>query len=154
MKTETKMRMIQAPYTAYIAEDGIEFPTEEQCLAYEAKVLKNCAAIVKSLEQWELDIPFAGWDMEPDLQVMYMLRNKNEYEALEEYYQNEYGVDYWYGDAPESYPTAYIVLGRECYANGWELTGKMTEGWRELYTLTKAVHEKIINEVVEAYNIP
>ena len=152
MKTETRMHTVQMPYIAYVAEDGIEFSTAEQCLAYEVKVLKNHTAIVKSLEQWEINIPFAGWDTEPDLTMMYMLRNENEYEALEKYYKDMYGEDQWYGEAPGSYPTAYIIIGREGYVNGWELNGKMTAEWRSLYTLTEAVHEKIIKEAMEAYN--
>ena len=151
MKKETRMRTIQQTYTVYVSEDGIPFPTEEKCLAYENNVLNRYESIVKSLDQWELKIPFSGWDTEPDCTKMYVLRNENEYSALKKYYIEAYGEDEWYGEAPGSYPTAYIILGREGYVNGWELNCKMMEEWRELYVLTNAVHKKITIEATEAY---
>ena len=120
MKIVVTIEMMPKPTTKYVADDGREFDTKHQCEQYETTTLIP-RKIIQNMPQWELDIPFVGWDIEPNVTKMFVVRNKEEYDALESYYGGPCADDEWWGDEPKSYPAAYIIITRDGYSNGWEV---------------------------------
>jgi len=149
MKKITETKMIPHQYTKYVAEDGTEFLTEQQCIYYEQTV-KRAEKALATLPQWNLNMPFIGWDMEEDTQKLYVLRDEKDYNNLETYYVAVYGEDTWYGDPPEHYPVAYVVIGREGYVNGWETNSIQAKGFHDMCNL---FYEVLFDISTGKYNV-
>ena len=117
----------------YEAFDGKCFDTEEECLQYEASITQK-RNIVKNIENVECHIPFADWDMDPDTSKLYFIKNKEEFEALKEYYASECYDDTWWQDV-KAYPVVYLVFAREGWASTYQISKHTIDGFNECINL-------------------
>ena len=118
MKTVREVKSVYV--NRYEACDGKRFDTEKECIEYES-TLDTKRPLVKSIEHTTCWIPFSGWDMEPDESRLYLIKNKEEFEALKSYYSEEFVSDTGWLNTPKTYPEAYLILARECYVVGYRL---------------------------------
>lgn len=107
--------------TKYEASDGCRFDTEQECIDHEA-TLGTKRSLVKSIECTNCWIPFSGWDMDPDASKLYLIKSREEYEALNEHYSTEYDSYNEGWDASDEYPVVFLVLAREGYSIGYRLS--------------------------------
>lgn len=123
--------------TKYEASDGARFNTEQECIEHEA-TLDAKILLVESIERTNCWIPFSGWDMEPDESKLYLVKNKEEFDALRDWYSGEFSSDSDWWDKPKAYPTTYLVLARECYVTGYRLDKNVVDNFTNV--------AKLINE--------
>ena len=120
--------------TKYEASDGARFNTEQECIEHEAK-LNAKRSLVESIECTTCWIPFSNWDMEADESKLYLIKNEEEFEALRDYYSEEFSSDSDWWDEPKVYPTTYLVLARECYVTGYRLDKNVVDNFTNVAKL-------------------
>lgn len=113
--------------TKYRAADGTTFNTEQECADYEKQCLGQ-EAIYKAIECKNIYDPFALWDSEPDVNQLYILKSKADYEALKAHFMD--GVDYW--EEPDNYPEVIAVFSKDCYSMGYVIDKDRVKYFEEL----------------------
>lgn len=123
--------------TKYEASDGKRFDNQADCEAYEA-TLDDKRSLVKSIECTNCWIPFSGWDMDPDVSKIYLVKSESELEALRSKYAEEYSSDSEWMYSPDRYPAAYLVMARESFAIGFTLSEDFVDMFHKVGDL---IHE-------------
>ena len=120
--------------TKYEAIDGCRFNTEQECIDHEA-TLNAKRDLVESIECTTCWIPFSAWDMEPDESKLYFINNEEEFEALRNYYSDEFSSESDWWDEPKTYPVTYLVLARECYVVGYNIDSNVIDNFTNVIKL-------------------
>lgn len=143
MRVTTRTKTVYQTVKQYIADDGTVFESEDECREYETRFNGNLEAEYDQIEKHYIDLPFTGWDSEPDLSNIYILKSDKDYETLRTWMQIKESVDDWYGDDPDTYPAAYLVIGRDTFNVGFNLNQHYVEYLRKSANLISKLLKKV-----------
>lgn len=111
MKQITETKFVEQTFIRYLADDGREFKTKEDCEGYEKMLYeKRCKKLFDEVKHRELELPLLDWACEATGYIVRM-NDADDYRATVDYFESVtgWGLDVDISE-PLHYPCTKIVI--------------------------------------------